>query len=105
MSEFVTRCFTPNLVLCPEKCTPSRADKAVLFDYVVYVPNVIKVTSIARSGGCVSFRFLLTLECRLLNGEGLRQDRGVGRRKRGERQEEKRIEVSDSTLWGPRGRA
>lgn len=52
MSEFVTRCFTRNFILCPEKCSPSRADKVpVLFDYVVYVPNVIKVTSIAQGGG------------------------------------------------------
>lgn len=51
MSEFVTRCFTRNFILCLEKCSPSRAGKAVLFDYVVYVPNVIKVTSIAQGGG------------------------------------------------------
>lgn len=59
MIEFIRRCFG----------TWFYISKNVLFDYAVYVSNVIKVTSIARTGEMV-FRldqFLLVLECRLLN--------------------------------------
>lgn len=69
-----------NFVFRVKKCS-SRAGKAVLFDYAVYVPNVIKVTSIARRKDGSVFRcldqFLLALECRLFNTVKVSRKTGV----------------------------
>lgn len=47
MTEFARRCFAKTSFCAPKNILPGV--RAVPFDYAVYVPNVIKVTSISRS--------------------------------------------------------
>lgn len=80
MGKFVTR----NFILWPKKCFSLRA---IFFDYVVYVPNVIKVTIVScgiTQGGvfrCLGW-FLLTLECRFLNAVRVFKKTGVSEEER-----------------------
>jgi len=86
----LSRAASPNFILRPEKCSPSRLATAVPFDYVVYAPNVIKITSIARERDENVFRrlgrFLPRLECRPLTRRRSSRRQQHGRKKRGTRE-------------------